>query len=236
MHALGIKTYSSLAPEIIGNFERNVPFSVECWFYQTSMKACGLVNHMGPSPLLRGWLLQTWTGRNIGLSLCSDNGANNFINCRTASGIFAFNTWVHIIFTYNGSSLASGIKGYVNGAVKTLSVVGDNLTATIQNSEKLRIGTSYGAGNLPGRIDEVIIYPRVLTASEVAQRYAAGAGTETLFGPAYLQYHLNEATGIAVSDSSGNMRHGQTVNSPAWIAGKLNNCLQLDGSTQSIEV
>ena len=43
----------------------------------------------------------------------------------------------------------------------------------------------------------------------------------------YAWYHLNETSGTAVSDSSGNGRNGTTVNSPSWVAGKLNNSIQL---------
>jgi hypothetical protein len=96
------------------------------------------------------------------------------------------------------------------------------------------MGNSYPYGGFPGRIDEVVIYDRVLAASEVTQRYNAGVGTETLFGTAYLQYHLNESSGTVVNDSSGNLRNGITVGNPPWIAGKINGCLQLNGSSQYV--
>jgi len=217
----------------IGNFERTEAFSVEVWFYQTSMKTGSLVSHGSDSPLLRGWICQSWTGRNLGISLCSDNNGN-YLNVRTASGIFSFNTWTHVVFTYNGTSLANGVKCYVNNSSKSLSVVGNTLTGTIVNSEKLWIGRSYPYGYFPGRIDEVVIYKRVLSASEVSQRYNGGNGTETLFGDAYLHYHLNESSGDVVTDSSGNARHAKTYGSPSWVSGKLNNCLQLNGSSQYI--
>jgi len=233
MQSRGVISYPAGNP--LGNFERTDSFSVELWFYQTTMKSGSLVGHMGPSPLLRGWLCQSWTGRNLGLSLCSDNGGPNYLNVRTASSIFPFNTWTHAVFTYNGTSLPTGVKIYVNGTSRTLSTVGNSLTGTILNSEPVWIGYSHPYGGFPGRIDEVVIYDRVLAAAEVTQRYNAGVGTETLFGTAYLQYHLNESSGTVVPDSSGNLRHGVTVGSPSWIAGKINNCLQLNGSSQYVQ-
>lgn len=62
-----------------------------------------------------------------------------------------------------------------------------------------------------------------------------GAGTENLFGSAYLHYHLNELSGSVVNDSSGNSRNGITINSPLWVDGKLNKCIQLNGTTQYIQ-
>jgi len=48
----------------------------------------------------------------------------------------------------------------------------------------------------------------------------------------YSYWKLNETSGIVVSDSSGNGRGGTTVNTPTWVAGKLNNCLQFNGTNQ----
>lgn len=50
----------------------------------------------------------------------------------------------------------------------------------------------------------------------------------------YASWHLNETSGTNVPDNSGNGRNGTTVNTPIWAAGKLNNCLQFDGSTQYV--
>lgn len=220
----------------IGNFERTDAFSVECWFYQTTMKSGSLVSHGTSSPLLRGWILQTWTGRNVGLSLCSDNGTANYLNARTASSIFPFNTWTHVIFTYNGNGLASGVKGYINGTARTLSVPANTLSGTIANSDPLWIGRSHPYGYFPGRIDEVVIYDRVLSASEVVQRYNSGVGTETAFGSTYLHYHLNESVGNIAIDSSDNLVHGTLQNNPIRNTGKLGNCIYLNGSSQYIEI
>jgi len=51
----------------------------------------------------------------------------------------------------------------------------------------------------------------------------------------YVRYHLNEATGATVLDSSGNGRNGTPVNNPSSVAGKLNNCLSFNGSNQVIK-
>ena len=53
-------------------------------------------------------------------------------------------------------------------------------------------------------------------------------------GTAYAHWSLNELSGTNVPDSSGNGRNGTTVNSPTWITGKINNCLQFNGTTQYV--
>ena len=50
----------------------------------------------------------------------------------------------------------------------------------------------------------------------------------------YAYWKLNESSGIIAADSSGNGRNGTTINTPLWVAGKLNNCLQFNGTTQGV--
>jgi len=53
------------------------------------------------------------------------------------------------------------------------------------------------------------------------------------FSP-YTHWHLNEATGATVLDSSGNGRDGTPANSPVSVAGKLNSCLSFNGVNQYV--
>lgn len=51
-------------------------------------------------------------------------------------------------------------------------------------------------------------------------------------------YHLNESSGVIAADSSGNGRDGTTQNMEAgdWVAAKLNNGLQFDGSNEYVNM
>ena len=49
-------------------------------------------------------------------------------------------------------------------------------------------------------------------------------------------YTLNETSGTAVSDSSGNGINGITVNNPLWVSGKLNNSLLFNGANQYVDL
>lgn len=239
MIPVGIISYNS---EIIGNFERNEAFSVELWLYGSIPRPSALCSRMTNDGGHKGWVFYASGGRNnwntIGFALVSNELNNNFLHVITSVGQVSFikDTWHHIICTYNGNSSVSGIKCYVDGISKSFTIVRDTLTANIQNNtSKLEIGHAPIWDFFGGRIDEFIIYDRVIPHTEVIQRYNSGVGTETLFGSIYLQYKLNEITGDSVIDSSGNNRNGNTINSPLWVPGKLNNCVQLNGSTQKIE-
>ena len=48
----------------------------------------------------------------------------------------------------------------------------------------------------------------------------------------YARWHMNEATGATVIDSSGNGRDGVPNNSPPSVAGKLNTALSFNGTNR----
>lgn len=51
----------------------------------------------------------------------------------------------------------------------------------------------------------------------------------------YGRWHMNESLGSNVPDDSGNGRDGTAINAPTWVAGKLNNALNFNGSNQYID-
>ena len=81
-----------------------------------------------------------------------------------------FNTWYHVGMTYDGASL----KLYVNGSLDGIVAASGPITVT---SEPLRIGgPSSGPWSFNGRVDEVSLYDRALSSSEIQAIYNAGAG------------------------------------------------------------
>ncbi|MBX4200607.1 fibronectin type III domain-containing protein [Candidatus Parcubacteria bacterium] len=92
----------------------------------------------------------------------------------TAAGAVAFNTWSHIVFVWPTSITAGGwsqAKIYVNGAL----VADDGgSTNTLSSTSSLRIGASQFAGcggicnQFAGKIDDLAIYNRALSAGEVS--------------------------------------------------------------------
>lgn len=96
----------------------------------------------------------------------SPQGPAGFINIgsdRDAWGtsVLSLNTWTHLTTTYDGTSL----RMYVNGTLaRTVSAPGTIATT----ADVLRIGGSSNGGNyFSGLIDEVRVYNRALSASEI---------------------------------------------------------------------
>ena len=80
--------------------------------------------------------------------------------------------------TEDGSGTAAGIKEYVNGSTTPLSPVytEDNLNASIQNTDPLRIGFATWASNMyfKGEIGFVEVWNDVQNASYSASRWNGG--------------------------------------------------------------
>jgi hypothetical protein len=76
--------------------------------------------------------------------------------------------WHHILFTYDGSRAAEGVKVYIDGTSAPLVVLLDDLNQSFETSEPLRIGGGGGTeGRFRGLVDDVRVYDRALAADVV---------------------------------------------------------------------
>jgi Concanavalin A-like lectin/glucanases superfamily len=90
----------------------------------------------------------------------------------------AANLWQHVAVTYDGNAGAGQkVKFYINGASVAANVNSDAGGTPANNSLAARIGL-LGNGLLPysGQIDEMEMFSRVLSATEVQALFAASAG------------------------------------------------------------
>ncbi len=159
------------------------------------------------------WLLGT-AGTN-GLTVYINNAAR----ATTANNVFTTNSWSYVGFAYSKSSGA--VKIYVNGAVVAS---GSYSTAIGVDTSDLNIGGYTSSGyTFPGMIDDVRMYTRAVSATEVSGLYTGTAApTNGLAG----HWPFDDSTsGQTVADTSGNGNNGTFgVNSgiasddPAWAA------------------
>jgi hypothetical protein len=157
----------------------------------------------------------------------------------TSSSI-SLNTWHHLVGTVDGSKETL----YVDGAPVGTAAIGNTFTG-YTGPDILIHGTSAGfTGRLNAKIDDVRIYNRALSTSEVKQLYSLGAATaghsNTIIsnGLVFDGNATNWATG-KVRDVSGNGNDGSlilmsTTTSP--VAGKIGQALTYSGSAQYISV
>ncbi|QQR77551.1 MAG: hypothetical protein IPJ67_00130 [Candidatus Moraniibacteriota bacterium] len=122
-------------------FERTDPFSLSAWVHlATDSDVDGsIIGKMGPTPDQRGYDIYASTASWKANIRNSDSGSNGI----TVNGLsdIADETWHHIAVTYDGSSSASGVTLYVDGADDTGTTDMDTLSATIVSSADFSMGT-----------------------------------------------------------------------------------------------
>ena len=167
----------------IADWERTNVFSAECWFKVSTITGNAML--FGKelwSGTYRGWSTYLDASGMVYFLLCSDFGTLNYLQVRTTATGFNNGAWHHAVWTYTGSSLASGVIIYVDGVARAVSVLQNTLSATIKTSATMQMGAASASVMWPGDIDESVLYTSVLSASDVTARYNGGAGTQTIIG------------------------------------------------------
>jgi hypothetical protein len=145
--------------------------------------------------------------------LCGD-GATTI---GTVTPIATAGTWYHFAATYDSTTKAYAI--YVNGQ---LEKTGAYATMTKQRATAANFGTRAGSGEyFGGALRDVRVYNRKLCPQEIEELYG-------LVG----HWKFNETSGTTAADSSGMGRDGIVVGTPTWVAGKINNAIQFNGSNR----
>jgi hypothetical protein len=139
------------------NFTSGEEFSYGAWFYPTTLSSWnGIISKM-PS-WGNGYNLQVGTSQNIAC------GIGTYVKTSWAPEV---DTWYHAMCVYTGTAM----RLYVNGEYQTATTY-----AVAGGNSDLKLGMFYTTTSLPfyGIIDDVRIYNRALSATEIQQLYHQG--------------------------------------------------------------
>jgi hypothetical protein len=158
----------------IGVFDRAQPFSVSLWANFSDRFANGVIFHKG-----QGAILNNFRGYHLAIR---DNFLEAFMahtwpfnNMVSISPVeVPRNRWLHLTFTYDGSSRASGMKVYLDGKEIPMTIEKDNLYKDILFENNPQPGLKFGArwrgqGTKNSLIDEIRVYNRQLSEAEVLE-------------------------------------------------------------------
>jgi hypothetical protein len=176
-----IGTNSTLLTFGDGSTDR--PFSAFAWANvdNTSSNQPLIAKYRSYSPFRGEYNITVISGGTIVAQLV--DGATT-IRCRqTTTSAISAGQWYNIGFTYNANGLDNGIKMYVNGQIVASSGFGqDGAYVAMQRAgdpSELSIGVELDEGNLTyqgnldGKIANVQIYAKELSASEILHNYNA---------------------------------------------------------------
>ena len=154
--------------------------------------------------------------------------------CTSVSSV-SLNTWTHVVITYDSGN---DVRIYLNGTLNQTCF--DRLKEPLGATTLLRFG-SRSASVFPydGSLDEIRLYNRALTATEVSQIYNVGNALKKppnnlgLVG----YWSFDEGNGATATDFSGRGNHGSIGGGATWVNGRRGKALDFEAdSTQSVSI
>jgi len=146
------------------SFRASDAFSIAAWIYPTTGDRLTILAKQSDAPKLRGYELVLDDDLLIA-SVTSDATTSRAV-VRSRKPLVR-SEWQHVTVTYDGSSRASGLRLYVDGAAYPAEVLEDDLAGSITTTQPLRIGRGAVGSPFRGVVDEVKVFARSLAATEV---------------------------------------------------------------------
>lgn len=143
------------------------------------------------------------------------------------------NKWHHVVGVWSGDNIYIYVDGVMEGSDSGLNGF-NNLDMSAWSGSWI-IGAQWDSccsasppGNrisnkFTGLIDDIRIYNRALSGSEVSQLYSWAPGPVGY-------WNFDEKTGSYAYDTSGNGSTGTLTNSPSWSTGKIGGALSFSGN------
>lgn len=191
-------------------------FSVESWVYNTAFDN-GLGNNVGlivgnynTSVVDMQFMLRR-EGTNYQFWVNDSN--TTAYKAVTAVNVAVLNQWQHVAGVWNGSDL----KIYINGnlVATTTGVTGASFKSQLTNS--VQLGTNLSGEKFVGNIDEVRLWTKALTTTEIMNQMNCELSASTTNLLAYYKFNQGAAnannSGVnTLLDSSGNNYNGALNN------------------------
>lgn len=154
-------------------------FSISFWIYKASASGAGDIMSKS-SGAGDGWLIHCLADESIRFFMPDAGGSLIFDSTNTIPN----NTWTHITITMDTTHTSAGANIYFDGVAETLANAGDTLTAAIVNAVQFTLGARNAGGSqfLIGKLDEVMMFDRELSAAEVEFIYLNGYGYSAVDG------------------------------------------------------
>lgn len=150
--------------------------SLSAWVWPLAGGGGLIAKSTDVGPLTQGWRLYIGAGTTrLGFESAY---TGNRLSVVSLSGAVVLNSWNHVVVTWNGSNLVSGVNFYVNGVLVGL---GTSFDATGSRLDDAVMPVLLGdfpddaSTHLRGRLDQVSVWNRVLSPVEVQQLFTTGS-------------------------------------------------------------
>lgn len=209
-------------------------FTIEAWVYPNYNNGTIITNLAGGSNAPTGFELGLYGGQ---LAFFWGQGYCGFLVCT----VFDFNhqvkagEWTHIAVTVNRNQ-NEPVRFYVNGQ-EFVATSNSNYTGNIDAVKDVWIGNGFHFGNFDGSIDELKIYNRALTASELQIKAVDQCAISQGQMAAWFAFDQTGSP-MLVDYTGGALGQKMPLNSPpsSVVPGWVGNAIQFDGQDDHIVV
>lgn len=161
------------------------------WYKQTTLDTLQVYYSKGGIGNPQSFDLFSYTDGNLYVEINSGSNRAKI----DYSAYMSADTWTHIAVVFDGSGAtnADKLKIYFNGTQQTLTYEGTIGTVTTTSTGDLTFGAYSGVNGLVGMEDEIGVWSRALTGTEISTLYNSGAGLQypfTVVGTANLKPNL----------------------------------------------
>lgn len=153
-------------------FEYTSPFSIAFWIKTTSTAGIEVIINKSNNIRTTGWSIWMNSGGNPVMDIFSASSVG--LECDASSTSINDGNWHHVVCTYAGDGLT--IKIYVDGSAKTTANNGfSSVGSSILNSNNVMLGIypAGGGDSFGGQLDDLRIYDRILSSTDVNDIYTA---------------------------------------------------------------
>lgn len=160
------------------SFEITDSFSFQCWMKTDDAGTYDALISKQQVSGAYGINVQKTSSGNIRFNLVGSAGSL----AADSTNIIDDDAVHHVIVTYDGSEDVAGVHIYIDGNDETLSTIANALSGSIVTSIPLRFADREALNQtFEGLLDEVAVWSRELTFSEVTSLYNLGSGLEINF-------------------------------------------------------
>lgn len=156
------------------NFTKSQAFSGGAWIKTNGFSDYQAIFSKADGSTSQGYLFQVGLDARLRLFIIDASTRYSF---KQSAALITANTWQHVGFSYDGSGLASGMKFYIDGVLRSLGEgVSDDIVGDMNGGGNLVIG-AHTDGTwqfFNGKIDEVFIVSGVLSDQDFSDIYNSG--------------------------------------------------------------
>lgn len=176
-NAFDCDTKNWIDMDTAGNFDGSHGFSYGCWVRPQDAGNGSPIARMDLANGYRGYDIHLTDG-SVAVHLIH-SWPDDAIKIETKKRLTT-NEWQHIFVTYDATNRAAGVQIYVDGELWESDVREDRLKGTLLSKGPFFVGRRNTGSHYKGLVDDIRLYDRALTATEVKSIAATSAITPLL--------------------------------------------------------